>query len=141
MMKLDENKYILKIVGKNFETRRKELERKNVMVIGTVDDVGEYYYNADAVVLPIFYGDGMKVKTAEAMMYGKMILATDEALEGYETVGIEAIWRCNDSVTFVNILRTVEFHKYDENVRKLFKAKYDTEILKKRFAVFLRDIL
>ena len=67
--------YDLQIVGKNFEQKRKELERDNVQVIGTVDDLSEYYYSDSAMIMPIFYGDGMKIKTAESMMYGRIIFA------------------------------------------------------------------
>lgn len=36
------------------------------------------------MVMPIFSGSGMKVKTAEALMYGKFLIGTKEAFEGYE---------------------------------------------------------
>lgn len=73
---------VLEIVGKGFEELKNQLTRSNVKVIGGVDSLEPYYENAAAVVMPILYGDGMKVKTAEAMMYGKVIFASEEALEG-----------------------------------------------------------
>lgn len=57
---------------------------KNVKVLGTVDDLAETYRNVDVVVEPILTGSGMKVKTAEALMHGKEIIGTEEALVGYE---------------------------------------------------------
>ena len=36
-----------------------------------VDDLAPYYKKAAAVIMPIFMGGGMKVKTAEALMNGK----------------------------------------------------------------------
>ncbi len=54
-----------------------------------MDKTDVYYYKHAAVILPIKYGAGMKVKTAEAMMYGRTIFASDEALEGYDGKGIE----------------------------------------------------
>lgn len=33
--------------------------------------MAEYIYNADFLIAPIFEGSGMKLKTAEALMYGK----------------------------------------------------------------------
>ena len=67
----------LTIVGKGFEELKEQLTRKNVIVIGGVDSLDPYYENAAAVVMALLYGDGLKVKTAEAMMYGKVIFASE----------------------------------------------------------------
>jgi len=91
----------LTIVGKGFEERREKLESQNVKVIGTVDNLETYYYSYCSVVMPILYGNGMKVKTAEAMMYGMNIFATDEALEGYDVDSVKGIYRCNSINEFV----------------------------------------
>ena len=123
--------YKLKIVGKNFEKKRTELERKNVQVIGTVDDLEEYYYSNSVMVMPIFYGDGMKIKTAESFMYGRTIFASDEALEGYEVEGVKGIFRCNTKEEYINAIHTFFSEKnvryYQEEVRNLFLKKYSFE--------------
>ena len=61
-------------------------------------------------------GSGMKVKTCEALMYGKNILGTDEAFEGYELDTARVGGRCNNAedshcnhpsaVFFKDVLRT-----------------------------------
>lgn len=136
--------YLLKVIGKNLEKKRNDLEKENVEVIGTVDDLSTYYYSADAVVLPIFYGDGMKVKTAEAMMYGKKIFATKEALEGYDISDIEEIYECNNKDDFyINILKYVgksENQKFCKNVRNRFLEKYETKVLEDEFRNFLQNV-
>lgn len=120
--------YTLKIVGKNFEQKKKELERDNVEVIGTVDDLSPYYYSNRVMVMPIFYGDGMKIKTAESIMYGKVIFASDEALEGYEADGVDGIYRCNTKEEYIDAIRTffegTDASGYKEAVRQLFVEKY-----------------
>ena len=94
--------YHLIIVGKDFEQKKDELENVNVHVVGTVESLEKYYYSENIMVMPIFYGDGMKIKTAEAMMYGKIILASDEALEGYEvTEGRTKPWGTGQAVLMV----------------------------------------
>lgn len=134
----------LKIVGKGFEKKKKELNKSNVEVIGSVDDLEEYYYQNNIMVMPIFYGDGQKVKTAEAMMYGKVILATDEALEGYSVQGIEGIYRCNTKEEFINKIK--EIRSYDENVlstnvRQLFQNNYDFESIVKRCSMDFHKVI
>lgn len=121
----------LNVVGFKLETIREQLQQENTNVIGTVEDISEEYYKADIVVLPIFYGNGMKTKTAEAMMYGKMILATDEALEGYEISFTTDIIRCNDADSFIkNINRLKDYKirkKYCSSVRDIFVKNYSSE--------------
>ena len=123
--------YTLQIVGKNFEQKRKELERDNVQVIGTVDDLSEYYYSDSAMVMPIFYGDGMKIKTAESIMYGRIIFAADEALEGYEADGVDGIYRCNTKEEFIESIRNYFDNKkevcFSKDVRALFIRQYSFE--------------
>ena len=123
--------YNLRIVGKNFEKKRKELERDNVQVIGTVDDLSEYYYSDSAMIMPIFYGDGMKIKTAESMMYGRIIFAADEALEGYEADGVDGIYRCNTKEEFIESIRNYFDNKkevcFSKDVRALFIRQYSFE--------------
>ena len=121
--------YHLSIVGKNFETR-KNLQKENVTVVGTVDDLEPYYYSNNIMVMPIFYGDGMKIKTAEAMMYGKIILASDEALEGYEVKNIKGIYRCNTKEDYINCLKMINYDNTETQleVRKLFTEKYSLEV-------------
>lgn len=120
--------YSLQIVGKNFEKRREELERSNVEVIGTVDDLEQFYYSDNIMIMPVFYGDGIKIKTAEAMMYGKIILATNEALEGYDVDQTRGIFRCNTKKEFIECIYKIQ-NDMDKNemelsTRKLFLEKY-----------------
>ena len=136
----DLENFSLMIVGKNFETKKNELERENVTVIGTVDDLEEYYYTDSIMVMPIFYGDGQKVKTAEAMMYGKVIFATDEALEGYETEGVRGIICCNTKEEFIRNIRAFQGKDYDvyaASVRKVFKQYYSYDGVLERFLPIL----
>ncbi|NEX02305.1 Glycosyltransferase involved in cell wall bisynthesis [Pseudobutyrivibrio sp. NOR37] len=125
--------YILDVVGKGFEELKDSYAGySNVNIIGTVDNPSDYYYTHNIVVMPILYGAGMKVKTAEAMMHGNTIIATDEALEGYEVDGIEGIYRCNTVEQFVSTIENIKQIScgYNENVRTCFLEKYETSVLK-----------
>lgn len=123
------------IVGKDFEIKKTEYEDvdSRVKVVGSVEDLSEYYYSHISLVMPIRFGAGMKVKTAEAMMYGRTIFASDEALEGYCIDGIQEVYRCNTSDEYANALSTYfscsERKRVDYNleVRELFLEKYETQ--------------
>lgn len=135
MIKLPD--YQLVIVGNKFETVKEELERDNVLVIGGVKDLSEYYYDYPVLVMPILYGAGMKVKTAEAMMYGKTIVGTEEALEGYEACGIKGIYEANSVDEFVKAINKVfskdEYLVMQKEVRNLFENNFETNKLSQNF--------
>ena len=144
MIKLPE--ITLNIVGKDFEKCKEEYEKtRNVNVIGTVEKTDIFYYRHSAVVLPIKYGAGIKVKTAEAMMYGRRIFASDEALEGYEVEGIQGITRCNSAEDYITAIS--DYFQYEEklpyqpDVRALFLEKYETECVKKQFDKAIKQLV
>lgn len=119
-------KVSLVVVGKGLEILKEELEDENIKIIGTVDDLSDYYYRAKAVVMPIFTGSGMKVKTAEAMMYGKPLFATDEGLEGYIDTSSE-IFRCNTSQEFIEAINGFfisNVNGFSDSVRNIFVENY-----------------
>jgi len=117
---------ILNVVGKNLNEVRHRLERKNVKVFSDVPCIKDFYYNANLVVMPIFTGGGMKVKTAEALMYGKTIIGTPEAFCGYKyNSGIGKI--CTNKKEFCEAINYYLIHKdnkYNNSSRELYLEKY-----------------
>lgn len=134
--------YKLLIAGKGME-KLKKYENDKIAVLGTVDSLGELYQKVDIIVIPIFSGGGMKVKTAEAMMYGKRILATKEALTGYDIHGINAVTECNTKGEFIFMLNNTENNvkKFYPEVRKKFLEKYEQSVKINRLAAFLSMIV
>lgn len=130
----------LVIIGKGME-KAKYLENERVSVLGTVENTEEYYVCADAVVMPIFSGGGMKVKTAEAMMYGKKILATHEALTGYCEEKIDGIFECNTVEEYINVIDNMDNQKYKQNIRNYFLNNFSYEINRKRLEVFFHECM
>lgn len=123
--------YTLYIVGRNMENEKNRLSRNNVEVIGTVDDLAYWYNYCDIVVLPIFSGSGMKTKTAEAMMYGKPIIASKESFEGYEIENYSEIGAlCETPQEFIEKIKTLgDKTKKGQNARSLFLEKYNYNVV------------
>lgn len=130
------NKRLL-VVGKDFETKKLELERENVEVIGSVDDLTPYYLNASCLIMPIFEGSGMKVKTAEALMYGKTIYGTTEAFEGYNVEYKKVGGLCNTKEEFIEKINNDKNIIFNEYSRKVFLEKYSFESSVNRMKGFL----
>lgn len=123
------------VVGLNFE-RHTELRRSNVNIIGTVEDIKPYMLDSDFVIFPIFQGSGMKVKTCEALMYGKQIFATDEAVNGYK-IEKGAFNICNSPEEFIisinNYMRN-DMPIFNRTARKLYISNYSDENFLKEFS-------
>ena len=100
MPKVDGN---LTIVGKGMRPEIFDNLNDRIKIYGFVDDLSDYYRRARMVVSPIFHGGGMKTKTAEALMYGKMILGTKEAFEGY-VLDCDSLVECNSSESFMKAI-------------------------------------
>ncbi len=75
--------YLITIAGTGSVELGKLVNGKNINIVGKVDSLEEYYLDADIVIAPIFDGGGMKVKTLEALSYGKTLVGTPESLHGY----------------------------------------------------------
>jgi hypothetical protein len=55
----------------------------NVMLLGPVGDIREFYDEIHAVAVPVQNSAGMKCKLAEAMLAGKTVLTTEKGAAGY----------------------------------------------------------
>lgn len=126
------------IVGKGFETE-KHLERDNLKIVGTVDQVSTYYEKADFVIAPIFKGAGMKVKVAEAMMYGKTVVGTQEAFEGYSDAD-QYGKSCSDASEFIQAINSRDFVTgYNPVARQYFLDLYEYDAVKGKLVNLLYD--
>lgn len=123
----------LQIIGKGMEELQPVIKDHRIEVIGFVEDLSSYYYHADFIVMPIFEGSGIKIKTAEALMYGKTILGTQEAFEGYEIENYKIGERCDSATDFISTINKYISMKistkFNKDSRELFKAKYDNSTL------------
>lgn len=132
----------LVIAGSGMETLKEKYKtHKNLEVFGYVEDLTTLYANANLVVLPIFAGSGMKIKTAEALKYGKYIIAAPEALTGYPYNKDIAIC-CKDAKSFISAINNFDFNqsKFNQESRNLFLQKYTHEIAYQTFCEVFKSI-
>lgn len=140
LVKLDN--IVLEIVGRGTSNWLNEaiFKNQNIKIYGEVEDLDYYYLNADAVVIPIFIGGGMKTKTAEALMYGKYIFATQEAFEGYDIDYNKVGALCNTAEEFINKIKNFsesDCKKFNLFSRGIFLKNYDEKINSKKFMNFI----
>lgn len=112
-----------------------------IHIHGYVDDLSVFYYRAKIVVSPIHVGGGMKTKTAEALMYGKTILGSKEAFEGYQ-MDPQCTVLCNTAEDYVREIkrRVSDTIYFNVQARNLFVANYSTSVLRQKFNLFIETV-
>ena len=70
------------IVGGKICEYLKNKDLKNVELRGMVDDIASFYSLGDIAINPIYQGTGLKIKTFEALSFGKATIAHTHSIEG-----------------------------------------------------------
>lgn len=142
--------YEFNIVGYNMEKYRTEFEgySDKIHVIGTVESLKEWYVNADLIVGPIFEGGGMKVKTAEALSYGKNFIGCTESLEGYwegipDNLRNQKIYKCDDAKGFAGVINDIaktEFYINDIEIKNWADLNYSYQANSKKYRAIFESL-
>jgi len=130
----------LLIAGKGMEKLKKKFSKPRLEITGYVPDLSELLINADFIVSPVFKGGGMKVKTCEALMYGKNVIGTKESFEGYEIDPSKAGALCNTKEEFIDVVQNIgeKFQeRFNEYSRKCFEEKYSFQATLQKFKELL----
>ncbi len=137
----------MQIVGKGME-KLKEAEwltdtqageptaNNEIKVLSNIPDLDPLFEAADIMVLPIFKGSGMKVKTCESLMFGKNIIGTPEAWSGYELDYAKAGACCETVDDFVNAINDFCQHprpRHNAYSREVFVNQYSAEKMVEKF--------
>ncbi len=133
-----------KVAGKGFEVHQRDWSSDKVEVLGYVDDIAQLYADAACVVIPLLSGGGMKIKTAEALMFGKHIFGTDEAFVGYELEYEKVGGKCNSAQEFIEKINafleqdTGGFYAYS---RQIYEEKYSQQAVEGILASITAKVL
>lgn len=133
-----------KIVGKGMGQLKKDEPEllKDIEVVPDAPSLAPYLEEADVMILPIFAGSGMKVKTCECLMYGKNIFGTNETFEGYEVDYKKVGGLCNTAEEFVEALQDMASNprpRWNSYSRKVFEEKYSLQAQIIRFKQLIQE--
>lgn len=129
----------LTIVGSDMERFAHEItDTSRVTIYSNVPDLTPFYEAADFMILPIMTGGGMKIKTAEAMMHGKYIIGSQEALQGYD-VDAKIARICVTAQDYIDAINHIPLSEtFCQEARNAFLSKYEYSVslnlFKKLFA-------
>ncbi len=131
----------LKIVGKGMAKLKDDFAiPSEIEVINNAPDLLPYFEEADIMILPIFKGAGMKVKTCESLMYGKNIIGSTEAFEGYEVDFTKVGAKCDTKEEFIAALNDFinkPRKRFNEDSREAYLKKYSEDAVISKFEEIL----
>jgi hypothetical protein len=117
----------LTVVGTGMDKALESIKNPKVNVLGFVEDLSEVYAMHQIVVVPIFSGAGMKVKIAEAFMYGKFVLSSEIAFTGYDRQN-NAFALCQDAKQFIDVINQYPKDVYwHQDAFDVFNKYYSNE--------------
>jgi hypothetical protein len=137
---LDNVNIKLQIVGKGMDVLKSVFLHHKIEFLGFVPDLSMVIENADYMISPIFKGGGMKVKTCEALMYGKNIIGTKEAFEGYDLDYSKVGAICETKEEFIETINNyccVKAPKFNSYSRECFLQKYSFQKTLAKFEMLL----
>ena len=113
----------LTICGSVCDAINKSKYRK-LECLGIVDDLEPHYREAAIVITPIPYGTGLKIKTAEAIAYGKCLISTEAGVYGLEDPPcvVEPVKKMGSHI--LHILANPSVRKSWENKAEQYAARF-----------------
>ena len=93
-------------------------------------DQAEIYSQVDAMINPVFVGGGLKIKTLEALAYGKVLISTKEGAVGIGDTDSNGIIIARDRAEFINAF--IQLSQQPELGNKL--AVRGNELVAQKFA-------
>jgi len=77
-----------------------------VTQLGFVEDPVDFYKQVDVVIVPLLVGTGLKIKTVEALAFGKPVVSTRVGFEGLRAE--HAYHQCGDLAALMDALQGIE---------------------------------
>jgi hypothetical protein len=79
---LKEEKDIKLIIGGTICEYLKSRSGYDIELCGRIENIDDFYNKGDIFINPIYQGTGMKMKTFEALSYGKIVVVDPHSIEG-----------------------------------------------------------
>lgn len=138
--------YKIQLVGNGTGALEDLRSDSRIDIVGEVESMTDYYKAADIVIAPVFDGGGMKIKTLEAIAYGKRFVSTSESLNGYwecvpEDIRGSLICNCNtpeEWTSACNKMIKSTICRFNQEIYEVFLTHFSYESMVKRFRSALK---
>ncbi|NND04863.1 MAG: glycosyltransferase [Saprospiraceae bacterium] len=120
----------LEVAGRNCPQWLRDVQMKNLEIVGEVRDSSTFLLKHPIMVVPLLSGSGMRAKIVEAMALGRIVITTPLGLEGISAKDKEEVLVAKSVDQFIRKFRFCYHHKrhlpnLSSNARKLTEEKFD----------------
>lgn len=136
----------LHIAGRNTPAWLLQLEKKNIIVHGEVDDAQAFIKKHNIALVPLRSGSGMRVKILEAMALGKVVLTTSLGLEGILARDGQEVLIADNYNEFIAKIHHCQvapdrLSLIGQNARSLVERHYDRERIAEKLLAAYQQIV
>ncbi|MFA5927640.1 MAG: glycosyltransferase [Patescibacteria group bacterium] len=118
----------LKIIGKVGERVAHLVDDQSIEVVGWVKNLSVEYARAAIVVNPTFAGTGLKIKSVEALAFGKPLIAWPSGVEGFPSADTEPYLVCNSWTDFSLFIKQLQSSKKERGKRERQARQYAKQV-------------
>jgi len=135
----------LYLAGRHISKRLKNYQKKNIIIVGEVENQFEFMQSKGIMLVPLLSAGGMRIKIIEGMAIGKTIISTSIGAEGIPHEHNKNILIANTPDEFATCInRCISdsnfYHSIGENARQLVLDHFDNEKICQKLLNFYQEI-
>lgn len=136
----------LYLAGREMPKWLLKLKRKNIIVVGEVDDAHDFIRSKSISIAPLFSGSGIRIKIIESMALGKAVISTTIGAEGINIKNEKNILIANSAMDFFESIKLLYLNEQKiadlgSNARNLIEQEHSTKKLISQLEGFYHQIL
>lgn len=136
----------LYLAGREMPEWLLKLKRKNIIVVGEVDDAHDFIRSKSISIAPLFSGSGIRIKIIESMALGKAVISTSIGAEGINIKNEKNILIANSAIDFFEAIKLLYLNEQKiadigNNARDLIEQEHSTKKLISQLEGFYHQIL
>jgi glycosyltransferase involved in cell wall biosynthesis len=136
----------LYLAGRAMPAWLKNLEQKNVTIVGEVPDARRFILSKSIAIAPLFSGSGVRIKIIESMALGKAVISTTLGAEGISCTHGKDIVLADTAGAFADAVGELFAHpekaaELGKNARKLIETQHDNRKIIDELERFYAEIL
>lgn len=91
----------------------------SIKLLGKIDNIEEFYRMGDIAINPIYQGTGLKIKTMEALAYGKVTIVHNHSVKGIYKASSAPLLVANDEKEYAHLMiQALTDMNFRENMSK-----------------------
>ncbi len=135
----------LRIAGRNTPDFIRNLESKNVEIVGEVPDATSFVQSAPLTIVPLLSGGGMRAKIIEAMALGSVVISTRIGAEGIPAIHGKHILLADSKEEFLHALSFIfsqpeKLNEISLNARKFVEEHFNAQKFGSEYLLFLENL-